>query len=37
MASPVNCGERATGYGVALLCSLFGRYMKPDLFVCKNL
>ncbi|CAG0879360.1 unnamed protein product, partial [Darwinula stevensoni] len=24
MASPVHCGERATGYGVALLNSLFG-------------
>jgi len=25
MASPVQCGERATGYGVALLNSLFGQ------------
>lgn len=24
MAAPVQCGERATGYGVALLASLFG-------------
>lgn len=24
MAYPVHCGERATGYGVALLCTLFG-------------
>ena len=24
MASPVHCGERATGYGVALLSTLFG-------------
>lgn len=31
MASPVHCGERATGYGVALLCSLFGSYMKSEL------
>jgi len=26
MATPVHCGERATGYGVALLLSLFGNY-----------
>ena len=26
MAYPVHRGERATGYGVALLVSLFGRY-----------
>lgn len=26
MAYPVHCGERATGYGVALLCTLFGQY-----------
>ncbi|XP_014661984.1 PREDICTED: probable aminopeptidase NPEPL1 [Priapulus caudatus] len=25
MAGPVHCGERATGYGVALLLALFGR------------
>ncbi|ALC45926.1 grsm [Drosophila busckii] len=28
MAMPVNCGERATGYGVALLLTLFGSYTK---------
>ncbi|CAO1440822.1 unnamed protein product, partial [Diamesa hyperborea] len=28
MATPVNLGERATGYGVALLCTLFGSYTK---------
>lgn len=26
MATPVHCGERATGYGVALLLTLFGNY-----------
>ncbi|XP_055905191.1 probable aminopeptidase NPEPL1 isoform X1 [Eupeodes corollae] len=26
MATPVHCGERATGYGVALLLALFGNY-----------
>lgn len=31
MAYPVHCGERATGYGVALLGSLFGRYSKCEL------
>lgn len=31
MAAPVHCGERATGYGVALLCTLFGNYMGSDL------
>uniref|UniRef100_A0A1L8E2P2 Putative aminopeptidase npepl1-like protein n=1 Tax=Nyssomyia neivai TaxID=330878 RepID=A0A1L8E2P2_9DIPT len=31
MASPVHCGERATGYGVALLCSLFGNYTTCSL------
>lgn len=32
MAYPVHCGERATGYGVALLVTLFGKYMnKPML------
>ncbi|XP_059620283.1 probable aminopeptidase NPEPL1 [Phlebotomus argentipes] len=31
MASPVHCGERATGYGVALLCSLFGNYTSCSL------
>jgi probable aminopeptidase NPEPL1 len=31
MASPVHCGERATGYGVALLCSLFGKYTQSSL------
>ncbi|XP_071447845.1 probable aminopeptidase NPEPL1 [Hetaerina americana] len=28
MASPVCCGERATGYGVALLVTLFGQFSK---------
>lgn len=31
MASPVHCGERATGYGVALLLSLFGNYTDCEL------
>lgn len=31
MAYPVHCGERATGYGVALLVTLFGRYMTNPL------
>lgn len=31
MAAPVHCGERATGYGVALLVSLFGQYSKSAL------
>ncbi|GAB0092520.1 probable aminopeptidase NPEPL1 [Sergentomyia squamirostris] len=31
MASPVHSGERATGYGVALLCSLFGNYTTCSL------
>lgn len=31
MAAPVHCGERATGYGVGLLVSLFGRYSKSQL------
>ena len=31
MAAPVHCGERATGYGVALLASLFGRYTSSSL------
>lgn len=31
MASPVHNGERATGYGVALLASLFGRYTGSSL------
>lgn len=31
MAAPVHCGERATGYGVALLASLFGRYTGSSL------
>lgn len=31
MASPVHCGERATGYGVALLCTLFGQYTKSGM------
>ncbi|XP_037943589.1 probable aminopeptidase NPEPL1 [Teleopsis dalmanni] len=26
MATPVHCGERATGYGVALILTLFGKY-----------
>ncbi|KAG8228663.1 hypothetical protein J437_LFUL008900 [Ladona fulva] len=28
MASPAHCGERATGYGVALLVTLFGQFSK---------
>lgn len=28
MASPAYCGERATGYGVALLVTLFGQFSK---------
>ena len=31
MATPVNFGERATGYGVALLCTLFGNYTKCNM------
>uniref|UniRef100_A0A336ME14 CSON014120 protein n=1 Tax=Culicoides sonorensis TaxID=179676 RepID=A0A336ME14_CULSO len=31
MASPVHCGERATGYGPALLCTLFGQYTNSSL------
>ena len=31
MAAPVHNGERATGYGVALLASLFGRYTNSAL------
>ncbi|RZF35984.1 hypothetical protein LSTR_LSTR005397 [Laodelphax striatellus] len=31
MASPVKSGERATGYGVALLASLFGSYSNDQL------
>lgn len=31
MASPVHCGERATGYGVALLVGLFGHHSKAEL------
>lgn len=31
MASPVHSGERATGYGVALLTTLFGNYCKQSL------
>ncbi|XP_022185741.2 probable aminopeptidase NPEPL1 isoform X2 [Nilaparvata lugens] len=31
MASPVKSGERATGYGVALLASLFGSHSKDQL------
>jgi probable aminopeptidase NPEPL1 len=31
MAAPVHNGERATGYGVALLTSLFGRYTSSAL------
>lgn len=31
MASPVHCGERATGYGVALLCTLFGSRTNSQL------
>jgi len=31
MAAPVHNGERATGYGVALLVSLFGRYTTSAL------
>ncbi|XP_034243445.1 probable aminopeptidase NPEPL1 isoform X1 [Thrips palmi] len=31
MASPCHCGERATGYGVALLVTLFGNYSSQPL------
>lgn len=31
MAAPVHCGERATGYGVGFLVSLFGRYSNSAL------
>lgn len=31
MAYPVHCGERATGYGVALLTTLFGNFIKQPL------
>lgn len=31
MAYPVHCGERATGYGVSLLTTLFGSYSKQPL------
>lgn len=31
MASPSHCGERATGYGVALLLASFGRYSNDPL------
>ncbi|XP_017144420.1 probable aminopeptidase NPEPL1 [Drosophila miranda] len=31
MATPVHCGERATGYGVALLLTLFGSHTHSTL------
>ncbi len=31
MAYPVHAGERATGYGVALLNTLFGNYTGASL------
>ncbi|CAH1640829.1 unnamed protein product [Spodoptera littoralis] len=31
MASPAHCGERATGYGVSLLCVLFGAHTHSAL------
>ncbi|XP_013779517.1 probable aminopeptidase NPEPL1 [Limulus polyphemus] len=31
MAYPVHCGERATGYGVALLATLFGHKSEQEL------
>ncbi|KAH8383768.1 hypothetical protein KR009_010407 [Drosophila setifemur] len=31
MATPVHCGERATGYGVALLLTLFGSHTNSKL------
>ncbi|XP_023034102.1 probable aminopeptidase NPEPL1 isoform X2 [Drosophila willistoni] len=31
MATPVHCGERATGYGVALLLTLFGNHTNSTL------
>jgi probable aminopeptidase NPEPL1 len=31
MASPAHCGERATGYGVALLLVLFGQISQDKL------
>ncbi|XP_042240197.1 probable aminopeptidase NPEPL1 isoform X1 [Homarus americanus] len=32
MAYPVHCGERATGYGVALLPTLFGHHSQSRIF-----
>jgi len=32
MAYPVHCGERATGYGVALLPTMFGHLSRSSLF-----
>ncbi|XP_065371204.1 probable aminopeptidase NPEPL1 isoform X1 [Calliphora vicina] len=31
MATPVHCGERATGYGVALLLTLFGNHTNCNM------
>ncbi|KAJ8710379.1 hypothetical protein PYW07_009745 [Mythimna separata] len=31
MAAPAHCGERATGYGVSLLCVLFGAHTQSRL------
>ncbi|XP_050552084.1 probable aminopeptidase NPEPL1 isoform X3 [Spodoptera frugiperda] len=31
MAAPAHCGERATGYGVSLLCVLFGAHTRAAL------
>jgi len=36
MASPVHCGERATGYGVGLLNALFGNFSKSNLLKDAN-
>lgn len=33
MAYPVHCGERATGYGVALLPTLFGHHSRSRIFL----
>lgn len=32
MAYPVHCGERATGFGVALLCTLFGNCSHSEMW-----
>ncbi|KAL6724694.1 hypothetical protein Aduo_019558 [Ancylostoma duodenale] len=32
IASPAECGDRSTGYGPALLCTLFGHLTKAPMF-----